>query len=303
MLFKDSKWRPLAKAAMVLALAAPAAGWATVARMQTSLGVIDIQLYDKQTPLTVANFLKYVNAGRYDNTIIHRSIPGFIVQGGDIYYDAKGTAKYVDKYPAVKNEYSPSRSNLRGTIAMAKVDKQPDSATSDWFFNLADNSANLDNQNGGFTVFGKVLGDGMRAVDAVAALPGPGSKFQALVYGVASDIPLKQELVNGRPKLNPIILSKVSTAQPSKTSDADRVFGYLEGLYPVRFAPANVLSPATGVSKTGSGYYYRYYATTKKYLATKSGNVYWGAALNSGMAKIGTVSGFLATAADRKSVV
>jgi len=70
----------------------------------------------------------------------------------------------------VPNEFSPSRSNVRGTIAMAKLDGDPDSATNEWFINLGDNSANLDKQNGGFTVFGRVLDPGMDVVDTIAAL-------------------------------------------------------------------------------------------------------------------------------------
>ena len=142
-------------------------------RMQTDLGSLDIELFDTVTPLTVANFMNYVNDGDYDGTFIHRSIPGFVVQGGGFIYEGPenfftGGAFDIPTDPPVVNEFN--LSNLRGTIAMAKVDGDPDSATSEWFFNLDDNSANLDNQNGGFTVFAQVLGSGMDVVDAIAAL-------------------------------------------------------------------------------------------------------------------------------------
>ncbi len=163
----------------LLLLAAPltfAAG--TVVRMQTTLGAIDIQLYDADAPKTVANFLTYMNSGAYNNSLIHRSVPGFIIQGGGYgWNNTLGKWAGIAANSSVVNEFSKTRSNLRGTIAMAKLDNLPDSATSQWFFNLADNSVNLDNQNKGFTVFGKVIGNGMQVVDAIAALPVNPSKF------------------------------------------------------------------------------------------------------------------------------
>jgi cyclophilin family peptidyl-prolyl cis-trans isomerase len=140
-----------------------------VVRMETVLpGVIDVELYDDVAPLTVANFLAYMQRGDFDETFIHRSVPGFIIQGGGFFLDDNGVRTHIDEYAPVANE--PEISNTRGTIAMAKLSTSPDSATSEWFFNLADNSANLDFQNGGFTVFGRVQGDGMDVVDAIAAL-------------------------------------------------------------------------------------------------------------------------------------
>lgn len=152
-----------------------------------SAGNIYIEMFDTQqgtrtaAPVTVANFLNYIDNGngqrRYDGTFIHRSVSNFVIQGGGFKYDpllgAFGTvsAPHIPVDPAITNEFDPSRSNLRGTIAMAKLGSDPNSATSEWFINLSDNSANLDNQNGGFTVFGRVLGNGMSIVDSVAALP------------------------------------------------------------------------------------------------------------------------------------
>lgn len=140
-----------------------------VVRMETNLGNLDIELYDEAAPITVENFLNYVNSGRYNGTFIHRSVPGFIIQGGG-YFPTSTAIEAVTADPAIANEFDASRSNIRGTIAMAKLPGNPNSATSEWFFNLADNSANLDAQNGGFTVFGQVLDDGMDVVDAIAAL-------------------------------------------------------------------------------------------------------------------------------------
>lgn len=147
------------------------------------LDKIYVELFDREgpdrlrtTPATAANFLSYVDGGHYQNTFIHRSVPGFVVQGGGFRVTGSPISiGNVTQFPAVVNEPKPSTTttpnNVRGTIAMAKLGSDPNSATNQWFFNLADNSSNLDNQNGGFTVFGRVLGSGMSAVDAIAAVP------------------------------------------------------------------------------------------------------------------------------------
>lgn len=166
-------------AVLAVACFSPPPAAATVVRMETNYGNIDIELYDDEAPITVRNFLTYAAIGYYNKNIIHRSVPGFVIQGGGYTYlntpvGPTYTAPLINKFPPIRNEFSPSRSNLLGTIAMAKVDGDPNSATSQWFFNLADNSANLDSANGGFTVFGKVLdtgpGTGMDAINAIAAL-------------------------------------------------------------------------------------------------------------------------------------
>ncbi|PCH61998.1 MAG: peptidylprolyl isomerase [SAR86 cluster bacterium] len=100
---------------------------------------------------------------------MHRVIDGFVVQGGGYRYQPFVGPIDVVADAAIVNEYNVS--NTRGTVAMAKIDPLPDSATNQWFVNLADNSANLDNNNGGFTVFANVLGEGMTVLDAIDALP------------------------------------------------------------------------------------------------------------------------------------
>jgi cyclophilin family peptidyl-prolyl cis-trans isomerase len=147
--------------------------------MQTPFGEVEIELFDEEAPQTVANFLNYVNDGDYVNSFIHRVVPGFVVQGGGFAL-ADGVAVAIPTDPPVTNE--PGISNLRGTVAMAKRSGDPNSATSQWFFNLGDNSSNLDNSNGGFTVFGQVTGNGMAVIDQIAALPiwNAGSPFTEL---------------------------------------------------------------------------------------------------------------------------
>lgn len=141
---------------------------ATTVQFQTVLGDFEVNLFDKTTPKSVANFLAYVKANAYVNTIIHRSVPSFVVQGGGFSYQGKLPLVAITQNAKVENE--PVYSNLRGTIAMAKLGSDANSATNQWFINLSNNSSNLDKQNGGFTVFGQVTGNGMAIVDAIAAL-------------------------------------------------------------------------------------------------------------------------------------
>lgn len=258
--------------AVVAMMAAATASQATTVRLQTTLGVIDIQLFDAAAPLTVANFLGYVTNGAYDGTFIHRSVPGFVIQGGG--YALGSAPNSTTPVPAgapVTNEFSASRSNLRGTIAMAKVGGDPNSATSQWFINLADNSAILDKQNGGFTVFGRVLGNGMDIVDAIAALP------IVNAGGVFSELPLATPRTNTNyQRSNFIMLDRVSSdAANAGTSDADRVFTYLEAAFPQYLLPAYPLSPASAISQSALGYYYRYYPASNAYIATAAGTLYY----------------------------
>lgn len=140
---------------------------ATIVQFDTVMGTFEVNLYDNGTPKTVENFLTYVRAGAYTNTIVHRSVSGFVVQGGGYKYDSPDKLSTVNQNAVVKNE--PVYSNLRGTIAMAKG-SAVNSATNQWFINTTNNATKLDNNTGGFTVFGEVIGNGMVVVDAIAAV-------------------------------------------------------------------------------------------------------------------------------------
>jgi len=153
---------------LVLVLATEAnAG--TIVRVSTSMGDYSIELLDDLTPLTVQNFLNYTRRGDYNGTYLHRVENNFVVQGGAYRFQLFVGPIDMVMDPPVVNEFSVS--NTYGTVAMAKFSGDPDSATNQWFVNTADNSNSLDATNGGFTVFGKVLGSGMDVLEAIDDLP------------------------------------------------------------------------------------------------------------------------------------
>ena len=137
--------------------------------IETNLGIIELELDEKKAPITVKNFVDYAKSGHYDNTIFHRVISGFMIQGGGFTADM---SQKSTKDP-ISNEAMNGLKNDRGTIAMART-MVVDSATSQFFINLVDNSfLNFRNPtpNGfGYAVFGKVT-KGMDVVDAIAKVP------------------------------------------------------------------------------------------------------------------------------------
>ncbi|MDP1578688.1 MAG: peptidylprolyl isomerase [Candidatus Didemnitutus sp.] len=152
-----------------------------VVQFDTVMGKFNVELLANAAPLSVANFLGYVSRGNYTNTFFHRSVPGFVIQGGGFY-----STLPVDSVPTVSPislEYN--LPNTRGTIAMARTGEL-NSATSQWFINTVDNTTSLGQANGGgYAVFGRVLGSGMVIADAIAALPWYN------LGGVFSELPLR----------------------------------------------------------------------------------------------------------------
>jgi peptidyl-prolyl cis-trans isomerase A (cyclophilin A) len=176
----------------LLAMASGNAGAADdkpVVVLDTTEGPITIELDQAKAPLSVDNFLKYVDAGFYDNTIFHRVIPGFMIQGGGFTAEARSGRDTKPTRDAIKNEGGNGLRNLRGTLAMART-SDPNSATAQFFINLKDNGF-LDRaqaQDGvGYAVFGKVI-DGMDAVDKIAKVPTTRS-------GLGDDYPTKTMLI------------------------------------------------------------------------------------------------------------
>lgn len=134
-------------------------------QFKTSHGDFTVELFEKDAPLTVANFLQYVDEQFFDGTIFHRIVPGFVIQGGGLTPDF---AQKETRDP-IRNEADNGQLNLRGTLSMARTNA-PHSATSQFFVNLTDNDF-LDYRPGnhGYAVFGRVTA-GMETIDQIAAL-------------------------------------------------------------------------------------------------------------------------------------
>ena len=147
---------------------------ASYATIKTTLGTIVVELDDEKAPISVANFKTYAKEGFYDKTLFHRVIPGFMVQGGG--FDHHGAyPQTMHKKPGakagIKNEWTNGEKNKRATLAMARLGNQPDSATNQFFINLADNDFLDQPRDGaGYAVFAKVIG-GMDVVDKIAGVP------------------------------------------------------------------------------------------------------------------------------------
>ena len=157
-------------------------------RLETSAGPVTVELYEDKAPLTVANFLKYVDAGFYDGTLFHRVIRGFMIQGGG--FDQNGQRK-ATRAP-IQNEADNGLSNERGTLAMARTGN-PHSATAQFFVNLVDND-NLDfsgkNARGwGYAVFGKVT-DGMPVVDNIASERTTSQRLNGMLARDVPEVPI-----------------------------------------------------------------------------------------------------------------
>jgi peptidyl-prolyl cis-trans isomerase B (cyclophilin B) len=160
-------------------------------RLHTNFGPITIKLDEEKAPKTTANFLRYVRSGHYDNTLFHRVINGFMIQGGG--FTSGMRQKPTDK--PIPNEATNGLRNEKYTIAMART-SDPDSATSQFFINVADNDF-LNHtaptpQGWGYCVFGRVV-DGMNVVDKIKAV-------RTIRYGMHSDVP-EQEVVIERAEI------------------------------------------------------------------------------------------------------
>ena len=188
-----------------------------IACFSSNVGNFCMELLERQAPKTVSNFISYINSGAYTNGIFHRSVAGFVVQGGGhkVVSSSSGSSiNAVQTFAPVINEFAVS--NTRGTVAMAKVAGDPNSATSQWF--VGNNAANLDAQNGGFTAFGKILYNGMAVFDAIAAL-----SVRDLSNNFGSDFSSTPALAYNSQQVTLAIISGVQLRDVTAVFENDRV--------------------------------------------------------------------------------
>ena len=201
-------------------------------RLQTEFGDIIINMTPEVAPATVDNFLTYVNSGAFNDSIFHRNPTPqgtFVLQGGDAFFPSGSTNfSFIPDNPPVVNEFNVS--NTRGTVAMAKAAGNPNSATNNFFVNLADNGANLDVQNEGFTVFGTISETGMAVVDQIAALP------VTSVVGLGDTVPVTT---------NTVPFSRGTSALITTAQVLDRVSPLAAAILPASRS-VSVGVPATG---------------------------------------------------------
>jgi len=159
------------------------AGGEEMVIFETTLGEITIELYAEQAPITVENFIGYVESGFYDDTLFHRVIPGFVVQGGGF---ASGLNRKETR-AAIENEATNGLENLRGTLSMARTN-EVNSATSQFFINLVDNAflnhRDTTPEGYGYAVFGRVV-EGFDIVESIASQP-------TTTVGFFSDVPVDE---------------------------------------------------------------------------------------------------------------
>ncbi|MEM9478311.1 MAG: peptidylprolyl isomerase [Verrucomicrobiota bacterium] len=183
--------------------------------------VLDIALFSTRAPVSRSNFLTYVTDGDYLNSVVHRSVPGFIVQGGAHFFNSQsGFVESIPTDPSIPNEFGIS--NTPQTVAYAKVAGFPNSATSQWFVNMGENGDNLDNQNSGFTVFGRVTQSTFANAQTFNN-PGifPINDLTGILGPNFSDTPVFNSFDGtGLPTLNELIFFTSVSMEPISSADA-----------------------------------------------------------------------------------
>ena len=207
-------------------LAMPAAA-GTLVEVRTSLGNFYLEMNDAQAPNTVANFLNYVNSGRYNSTFIHGAVGGTYIRGGGYVFNgcSSGIAPIPTDAPIPAE--ATGLSNLDGTIATLRPSANPDGASSQWFINLGDDPS-LDTRDGGYVVFGKVLGAGRSVVHDI-------SNARPLQLGFFNETPTLNYFEEqydcaklSRDNLVQIIMSVVTEDQDQATANYDTASNTLD---------------------------------------------------------------------------
>ena len=217
---RRSRFATILSTVLVIALA-PATFAAQYAVVDTSDGAFVIELDNEKAPISVANFEQYAKDGFYANTVFHRVIPGFMIQGGG--FDHHGNypnglhnkGAHQELRPPIANEWQNGLKNTRGSIAMARLGGQPNSATTQFFINLKDNGFLDEARDGaGYAVFGKVIA-GMDIVDRIASVPT--GKFAGM-----GDVPTREVTIKAVRILSKDEAMKVA-ATAGLTAAEDRV--------------------------------------------------------------------------------
>jgi peptidyl-prolyl cis-trans isomerase A (cyclophilin A) len=184
-------------------------------RVQTDLGDFTVELFEDIAPITTRNFLNYVRSDSYQSTIIHRAEPGFVLQTGKISSnEVANTIEPILKGSPITLEYQ--LPNVFGSIAMART-ALPDSATSEWFVNLADNTAILGEENsGGYAVFGRVIGNGMAVIQKIENL-----KRDRYINEIPFDVPVIDYSGSGLNVKNFVNLKVIEIVAPNYFDNSD----------------------------------------------------------------------------------
>jgi cyclophilin family peptidyl-prolyl cis-trans isomerase len=174
-------------------------GAQSLALFRTSVGDMLVELFDADKPVTVQNFRRYAEGGYYRDMFFHRWVPGFVIQGGGFWTAYRYTSPQiwtVANFGPITNEYGVGRtfSNTYGTLAMARVSGAPNSASSQWFFNLT-NNAFLDKVDGGFTVFGRVA-IGTNVLNRFNIFDPTNGIYRTSLGGALSELPILSSQVD-----------------------------------------------------------------------------------------------------------
>lgn len=173
------------------------------AEMKTSKGTMYIALNETKAPISTKNFVDYANEDYYDGTVFHRVIKGFMAQGGGFTLTEDNDLEKKPTKDSIKNEWKNGLSNTRGTLAMARLGRQPDSATSQFFINLVDNPFLDQPRDGaGYAVFGRVV-KGLDVLDAIG-------NAETSIQGVYADVPT-----------DPIVIESVTILTDAQVKDLE----------------------------------------------------------------------------------